>query len=36
MSIFVPIPCSFYQYYFVVQFEVRDGDSSRKLLFQGL
>jgi hypothetical protein len=26
LSAFVPIPCSFYHYYFVVQLELRDGD----------
>jgi len=29
LSISVPIPCSFYHYYSIVQLEVRDGDSLR-------
>ena len=32
MSVSVPIPCGFYHYCFVVEFEVRDGDSIRSSL----
>jgi hypothetical protein len=33
LSVSVPIPYSFYHYCSVVQFDVRDGDSTRRILF---